>query len=142
MTTQIDTAGTGAAFTATPESISSAISKFTFPDIDISKIISEIKNTGLATLEKDISTITGFSERQVTALAQQTKIVARGILTGEITKETREFFLKSLKEMAENFVRTLQGILDVLIDKFLNAVIGILWKTIETAVGFKLPSLA
>lgn len=111
-----------------------------FSSIDISKIVSDIKSAGIHILGKDIPTITGFSENQLTELAKQAKRVAQGIVDGEITEATREFFLKGLKEMAGNFVRTLKDIVDVLIEKLLNAVISILREAIETAIGFKLPS--
>ena len=82
---------------------------------NVAQIIREIKEVATTILEKDISTVKGFSERQVEALAKQTAIVQQGVLNGDIDEDLREFFEQGLKDMARNFVNTLKGILSVTI---------------------------
>jgi hypothetical protein len=108
--------------------------------IDVTQLVNDIKNAASQVLNKDVSTLRGFSERQVKAIAQQTAFVEAGILTGGITDETKDFFLDSLEDMALNFVKTLRGLMMVTIEKVWNAVIGVIWKAIESATGIILPT--
>lgn len=107
--------------------------------IDINQLVADIKDAASQVINKDVTTLRGFSERQVKAIAQQAAFVEAGILNGGITDETRDFFLDSLEDMALNFVKTLRGLLMVTIEKVWNAVVGVIWKAIETATGVALP---
>lgn len=107
--------------------------------IDIDQLAKDIKSAASQVLAKDVTTLSGFSERQVKAIAQQTAFVEAGILGGGITEETREFFLKSLEDMACNFVKTLQGLLIVTIEKVWNAIVEVIWKAIEAGTGIAMP---
>ena len=109
-------------------------------EIEISKLVDEMKAAASEVLNKDVSTLRGFSERQVKAIAQQAKLVAAGIASGQITEETREFFLDSLEDMALNFAKTLRGLLMVTVEKVWNAVVGVIWKAIASATGIALPT--
>ena len=109
--------------------------------IDLSELINDMKSAASDVLNQDVSTLRGFSERQLKALAQQTALVAQGIASEEITEETREFFLDSLEDMALNFAKTLRGLLMVTIEKIWNAVVGVIWKSIEAVTGIGLPSV-
>ena len=111
-------------------------------EIDVSKLVDDIKAAASEVLEKDVTMLRGFSERQVKAIAQQTKLVTAGIASGQITDETREFFLDSLEDMALNFAKTLRGLLMVTVEKVWNAVVAVIWKTISTATGLALPAVA
>ena len=108
-------------------------------EIDITKLVDDMKAAASEVLQKDVTTLRGFSERQVKAIAQQTKLVAAGIASGQITEETREFFLDSLEDMALNFAKTLRGLLMVTVEKVWNALVGVLWKAIGAATGIALP---
>lgn len=108
--------------------------------IDIQQLTTDIKTAATDILRADVSTFKGFSERQVQAIAQQSALVEIGIQTGQITDETKDFFLDSLEDMALNFVRTLRGLLMVTIEKVWNAIVGAIWKAIKASIpGIALP---
>ena len=109
--------------------------------IDLSELLNDMTSAASEVLNQAVSTLRGFSERQLKALAQQTGLVAQGIANGEITEETREFFLDSLEDMALNFAKTLRGLLMVTIEKIWNAVVSVIWKSIEAVTGIGLPSV-
>lgn len=106
--------------------------------IDTAKLINDMKNAATDILNKDVTTLRGFSERQITAIAQQSELIALGIASGQITDETQEFFLNSIEDMALNFAKTLRGLLMVTIEKVWNAVVGVIWKAIEASTGLNL----
>ncbi len=107
--------------------------------IDVAQLVNDMKDAATQVLKKDITTLQGFSERQMKAIAQQAAFVEAGILSGEITDETRDFFLDSLEDMVRNFVKTLHGLVMVTIEKVWNAIVRVIWKIIENATGIPLP---
>ncbi|WP_444995225.1 hypothetical protein [Aliikangiella sp. IMCC44359] len=106
--------------------------------IDVNQLIQDIKQAASGVINQDITVLQGFSERQVKALAKQSELIAKGIITGDIDEDLREFFLNSLEEMARNFAKTLQGLVVVTIEKVWNAVVSVLWGAINTATGLTL----
>src|SRR5262245_3380031 len=110
------------------------------PDIDVSKLVGDIKKAATGVLKQDVSALRGFSDRQVQAIAQQAKSVAAGIASGEITEATRDFFLDGLEDLALNFAKTLRGLMTVTIEKVWNAVVAVLWKALSTATGIVIPT--
>lgn len=107
--------------------------------INVEALVADMKAAASGVLKQDVTALRGFSERQLKAIAQQAKLVATGIATKQITKETREFFLDSLEDMALNFAKTLRGLLMVTIEKVWNAVVGIIWNAISKVTGLALP---
>lgn len=101
-------------------------------DENLIELINEIKDVASSVLEKDVATIRGFSERQVKAIGKQTLIIQKGILSGDIDEDLKEFFFDGLEAMALNFVNTLKGILSVTIEKIWNAIVDTLWSAIES----------
>ena len=100
----------------------------------VTTIITDIKDIASGILEKDISTIRGFSERQVEAIAKQTVLIQKGVENGDIDEDLREFFLDGLEAMALNFVNTLKGILMVTLEKLWNALVHFLYKAVGVVV--------
>ena len=107
-------------------------------NFDVNQLVTDMKAAASTILKADVSTFRGFSERQLQAIAKQTEFVARGIASGEITSETKDFFLDSLEDMALNFAKTLRGLVLVTVEKVWNALVGVIWKAISTATGLTL----
>ncbi|WP_444897973.1 hypothetical protein [Microbulbifer sp. SSSA005] len=106
--------------------------------IDVNQLVADIKGAASAVINSDISELRGFSERQLSAMAQQTKMIAKAIASDEISGDLQDYFLDSLEDMAKNFANTLRGLLIVTIEKVWNAVLGVLWGTIEACTGISL----
>jgi len=79
-----------------------------------------------------------FQSEQVKALAKPTKLIAKGVKSGDIDDGLQEYFLDALADMALNFAQTLQGLLMVTIEKIWNAIVAVLWKAIDSATGIGL----
>jgi hypothetical protein len=107
--------------------------------IDVDQLLINMKDAASGVLNKDVTELRGFSERQLKAIAQQAALVEGGILSGQITEETRDFFLDSVEDMVLNFARTLRGLMTITVEKVWNAIVGVLWKAIETGTGIVLP---
>ncbi len=106
--------------------------------IDVAQLVNAMQDAATQVLKKDVTTLRGFSERQLKAIAQQTAFIESGIKSGGITDETRDFFLDSLEDMVLNFVKTLRGLLLVTIEKVWNSIVGVLWKALEASTGIHL----
>lgn len=107
--------------------------------MDVDVVVQAIIKTASDVLEKDVTQMRGFSERQVKALAMQTALIEAGILAGTITDETRDFFLDNLEDMALNFVKTLRGLMVVTVEKVWNAIVQLLWTLISVGAGIAIP---
>ena len=107
-------------------------------NINVNQLVIDMKVAASTILKADVSTFRGFSERQLQAIAKQTEFVARGIASGEITSETKDFFLDGLEDMALNFAKTLRGLVLVTVEKVWNTLVGVIWKAISTATGLTL----
>ena len=109
-------------------------------EIDMKQLVSDMKSAVSEIVKKDSSTISGFSERQLTGIASQAVLVAKGIASGDINDSNRDFFLDQLVELAHNFVRTLVGLMVVTIEKIWSAIVDVLWKAISAMTGIDLPA--
>jgi hypothetical protein len=106
--------------------------------IDVNQLMEDMKNAASQVINQDVAVLRGFSERQLKALAKQAELIAKGVVSGDIDDDLRDFFLDSLEDMALNFAKTLRGLLMVTIEKVWNAVVGVLWGAISAATGIDL----
>jgi hypothetical protein len=106
---------------------------------DVDDLVEGLKTAASDVLRKDVTTLRGFSERQLQAMAKQAAWIAEATAKGEIDAGLRDFFLDNLEDMARNFANTLRGLLAVTIEKVWNALVTTLWKAIEKAAGVTLP---
>jgi hypothetical protein len=106
--------------------------------IDVDQLIANLKTVATGIIQQDVTTIQGYSERQLAAMAQQAKWIAAATLTGELSSDMRDFFLNTLKDSAVNFANTLKGLVMITIEKVWNALVGALWTAIGNAIGVAL----
>lgn len=85
--------------------------------IDINQLLSDMKNAASQVINQDVTVLRGFSERQLKALAKQAELIAKGVASGDIDEDLRDFFLDSLEDMTLNFAKTLRGLLMVTIER-------------------------
>ncbi len=102
---------------------------------DLGQLATDIKDAVSGVLQKDITLVTGFSQTQVEQMAKQAAWIAEGTAKGELSDGLRDFFLRDLARIAENFVKVLQGLALLTIEKAWNAVVNVLWKAISGAIG-------
>lgn len=108
-------------------------------ELDPTALTKDIVGAATGALGKDVSTIEGFAQSQVAAIAHQASLVAKGIADGSIGQDLREYFLDNLKQMATSFANTLIGLVEVAIEKLINAIVGAIWDAIGKAAGIALP---
>lgn len=107
--------------------------------IDVDQLLANLKTVASGIIQQDVTTIEGYSERQLSAMAQQAKWIAAATVSGELSSDMRDFFLNTLKDSAVNFANTLKGLVIVTIEKVWNALVGALWTAIGNAIGVALP---
>ncbi len=107
--------------------------------LDLDQLVTDMQTAATGVLQTDVTTLRGFTQQQLRAIAQQAELVSTGILTKQITPATQEFFLDGLEDMALSFAKTLRGLLMVTIEKVWNAIVGVLWSAISKATSLVLP---
>ena len=106
--------------------------------IEIDRLVEDIIKVTSEIIEKDVTTLRGFSRRQVNALAKQAELISSGLVSGDIDEDLKEFFLDSLEDMALNFVKTLRGLLLITIERVWNAIVNVFWEAINSVIGINL----
>lgn len=107
--------------------------------LDVNQLVADIKTAATGVLKKDVTELRGYSEDRLEAMAKQAKFIAEGIASGDITDNTREFFLESLEDDIKNFANTLRGLVLVTIEKVWNAIVEVVWGAIGKAAGAIIP---
>jgi hypothetical protein len=107
--------------------------------INADQLLANLKTVATGIIQQDVTTIEGYSERQLAAMAQQAKWIAAASVTGELSSDMRDYFLNTLKDSAVNFANTLKGLVLITIEKVWNALVGALWTAIGNAIGIALP---
>ncbi|HSN67404.1 MAG TPA: hypothetical protein VLS94_12240 [Fusibacter sp.] len=120
-------------------SASSAIETTVRDFPSVSKLVNDMMQASFSILKKDITTVGGFTKRQLKGMAELAKMIAIGIKEETLSDETVEYSLGRLKSMPEEFIVVIKKIAELEMEKVWNAIIGVLWNAIETAIGFKLP---
>ncbi|HWA88519.1 MAG TPA: hypothetical protein VG889_00680 [Rhizomicrobium sp.] len=108
--------------------------------VSLQQLVSDINAAVTGVLQKDVTTYTGYNQRQVQAMAQQTLWITTASASGQLTPELRDFFLKQLEDSALVFAKTLAGLAMITIEKVWNAVVGVIWNTVNTAIASVLPT--
>lgn len=103
--------------------------------LDLGAVVDSVKTEVSGILGKDVATWRGFSERQLQALAKQAQLIAQGYASGDLDDDDVHFFLDGLEKMAENFARTLRGLLIITIEKVWNATMKVLLDAVKGALG-------
>lgn len=106
--------------------------------LDPQALVSAMQTAATTVIGTDVSALRGFSQQQLNAIAQQSAFVAGGIADGSITDDTRDYFLNSLEEMVRSFANILAGLVTVMIEQVWNAVVGVIWDTINKVTGLAL----
>ncbi len=107
--------------------------------IDLGSLVSDIEDAAKGVLQKDLTTIAGFSRTQLTAIAKQSAWIAEAIAKDELNKDEKTFFLKNLEDMTRNFIGVLQGLADVAIQHLWDAITGVIWGAIRNVVNAAIP---
>lgn len=83
------------------------------------------------------STISSFVQSQGKLLAKQAEGIARSRISGSLATddELYNFFLESLRHNTENMARSVVMLSALTIEKAWNAVAGVLWGAIRTALS-------
>lgn len=106
---------------------------------DLGELSADLVAAASDAVHTDVSAISGFSQTQVALLSKQAAWISEAAALGEIDGALLDFFLDNLAELARNFVKVLQGLTTIAIERAWNAVVGVLWTAIGTAAGITLP---
>jgi hypothetical protein len=88
-------------------------------------------------LGQGYSTVQGFVESQGKLLAKQADSIATSRISGSLKQDDDlyEFFLENLKNNSENMTKAIVMLSALTIEKAWNAVAGVLWGAIRTALS-------
>ncbi len=106
---------------------------------DVNTLIANITAAVNGVVQKDLTTYEAYIQRQTRGIAEQAEWIAKSVIAGTIDDNLRDFFLKQLADTSAVFAKTLAGLALITIEKVWNAVVGVVWGAINTAIGALLP---
>ena len=103
--------------------------------VNIDKLVQDVVAAASKAMDKDITTVDGFSRTQIQGLATQAAWIASARAAGELDDDLYLYFIGNLKRTAENFVAVLRGLSILAVEKVFNAVIGVVVESLSDAIG-------
>src|SRR5262245_41744883 len=105
------------------------------------ELAAAMKDAASGIINKDIQTISGFSKDQLQRIERLAIDFSEMVAAGEFRDdpEAQADYLGILEDLSKNFVRTLQGLATITIEKIWNAVVKVLWTAIDKATGLTFP---
>jgi hypothetical protein len=113
----------------------------TLPNFD--ELLKNILGAASTSIGNDVSTIKTFSKQQAEDIAALTIDVYEMIDDGEFDDDPDEQtkYLRILSNLTHNLARTLEALGQIAVEKAWNAMVDVIWKTLEKAAGIPLPRL-
>ncbi|MBC8641292.1 hypothetical protein IAG25_31210 [Caballeronia sp. EK] len=97
-------------------------------------ILSAVKNV----TRKDLPAAAGFAQSQLQSLAQQSALVAGMIEANAFTAAEQIFYLDGLEQMAKGLAQTVIQVIEIEIEKLINAVVSAIYDAINSVAGVAL----
>lgn len=110
------------------------------PKINVSDLVADIVKAIKGVIDTDLPTLNVFVKAQLEGIAEQAALVAKGLAVGWIdTDEERKHWAETLRHMAIEFARTLRALVVIVVEKAVNAVIGVFQALFQRAASAALP---
>lgn len=107
--------------------------------IDMGQLQRDILTAASGAAATDIGNLAGFSRSQLRKIAKQTEWIRAGRLAGDLDDELFRFHLDDLARLIDSFVKVLAALTIVMMERVWNAIVGVVWRTMETAIGAPIP---
>ena len=107
-------------------------------NFDFDELLTQMTNAATATLGPDLTALSGFSQRQLYAMATQAKLLSEAHASGQLSSDAYEFLLNGLHEMGQNFEATLDGLSAIMAARVRAAVEAVLWRAVAGLTGLPL----
>lgn len=106
---------------------------------DLQDLLTKMLDAASTAIGDDINSIRTFSKQQATDIAALTIDIYDMIENDELDDTEREQYLRILRNLIDNLTHTIAALGQLTVEKALNAIVEVLWSTLDKATGFKLP---
>ncbi|HZT36010.1 MAG TPA: hypothetical protein VFA15_08820 [Nitrososphaera sp.] len=106
--------------------------------IDVQSLASEMLGAALPILKKDADDAESFAKVEFTKIAQTIASIGGQLATNQITERQAVLLLNMQKLASQNVLLTLEGLGLLAVEAAINAALGVVRSTVNTAVGFAL----
>lgn len=108
---------------------------------NVTELMGNVVDAARGVIDADMPAISGFAEAQLTDLAELGIVVAKGIAPGGWIDDPEDMkvWFKSIRSQVRDFVHTLAALVALMIEKVLNAILGVFTSIFTGALGAVLP---
>ena len=108
------------------------------PDIDPGSLVNEMLKAASGVLKDRWPDVKGYAEMEFKKSAETIAAIQRMRLVGEITEEQARLLMEMQKHAMRNVMTAVEIMSIVAAEQAINAAIGAVRKTVNTALGFAL----
>jgi hypothetical protein len=106
--------------------------------LDVGTLASQMLGAALPILQKDTQDAKSFATTEFTKIAQTIASIAEQLAGGEINQAQAVLYLNMQKNASQTVLLSLQGLGLLAVEAAINAALGVIKTTVNTAVGFAL----
>ncbi len=105
------------------------------------ELVAAMEKAASKAIGKDIQTIGGFARDQLQRIEKLGIKLSHMIIAGEFKDDPQgqQDYLGILQDLITNFTNTLRGLAAITIEKVWNALVKVVWDTLDKATGLALP---
>lgn len=105
-------------------------------EINTSEILKSMLNAAKSVLDKQWKEVKPFAEQEFRALAQNLQLILKLKLQGKITEEQAKYYFEIQKSSVRIVLLAIEGIGIVAVENAINAALGVVKDTVNTAIGW------
>lgn len=106
--------------------------------IDVSKLTEDMLGAVKGVFEKKWPTVKGYAEMEFKKIAESIAAIERMKLAGKITEEQARLHLDIQRNATRVVLLTLEGLGILIVEQAINAALGVIKDTVNSALGWKL----
>jgi hypothetical protein len=106
--------------------------------LDVGSLATQMLGAALPILQKDAQDAKSFATTEFSKIAQTIASIAGQLAGGEINQAQAVLYLNMQKNASQTVLLSLQGLGLLAVEAAINAALGIIKTTVNTAVGFAL----
>jgi hypothetical protein len=106
--------------------------------LDVGSLASQMLGVALPLLQKDAQDAKSFATLEFTKIAQTIASIGAQLAAGEISQEQAGLYLDMQKNASQTVLLSLEGLGLLAVESAINAALGVIKTTVNTAVGFAL----
>ncbi len=108
------------------------------PALDVNDLVQKMLGAGGSAFKEHWPAVQRFASVELQKIATQLADIERGVLAGDYSREVADALYRMQKIASANVFLAMSGMTLLAVEAAINAVLGVIRDTVNTAIGFVL----